>query len=291
MKEHGKDVHSELEPKELGSNLRKQFDRWGIENFVLDFDGTLVNTGLVFYQAMVDACGLLLYGQDWHQARLISTSPKIKKALALKEKMDEIIWQLRPEYGVNPQIMTTAVLLTANLMEKVAGQKLALDRTELAQERIERIYDRDIPPLFPGALETIDLINASGKKTILATHAAEEWTWLKRCRTGLTGRFAQVIHFSTKELKSSQWQGQLSRFGLDPRATLFIGNDQKADILVPVKLGGRAVWITNNQTKSYSIEPEPAFLVDETLFQEKVMVLAQIGDLVPALLAKKNWSV
>lgn len=217
-------------------------DQWGIETVCWDFDGTLVDTKSVFNEAMVNASGFLLFGEAWGSQE--EENGRLKQAQEFKKLvMDEIVWSLRPEFGVNPTIMEATV--------KLAAQVLTLDlnseQVDWAVERVRFIYSKDVPVVFEGAMEVVGLINKTGTTSVLTTHAEADWTWNKQIGTGFVGKFEQVVHFSIDEPKSVQWVRELVRLGVDPRALLVVGDNLEADIQPPVELGARGVWVLNGQ--------------------------------------------
>lgn len=256
--------------------LRERLDQWGIEAVASDLDDTLIDTRRVFSQAMFEAARILLSGK---------IAPEVKEELRqprnLKELfMDEVVDGLQPELGVLPAIMELTVLITA----KRLGLNLNSPAVKQAVARIQQIYGEDIPVLFQGAIEVIDLINATGVRSILMTHASEEWTWAKRTQAGLMGKFGQVVCFSTLQPKSWQWEDKLGELGVDPSKLLVIGNSLAADIIPPVGLGARAIWVTR-RSGAFTGEPSQSGTLDEETFQKQVLKVDRIEEVIGAILA------
>jgi len=260
--------------------LRERLDGWGIGTVCWDFDGTLVDTRAVFNRAMIDVAGLLLFGREWISEQVERNGEKLRQAEEYKESvMDELVWGLRSELGVRPQIMEVVVKLAA----RVRNLDLGGEEVERAVERVQRIYQGDIPDVFEGAREAVELVNKAGRRSILMTHAEGNWTWLKRLGTGFIGMFEEVVHFSVDAPKSVQWEEQIKRLGTDPKAILVVGDNFGADILVPVLLGARGILITRGGSKVF--DAEEAYKVnDEVVLKERVIKVKQTKDIIGAII-------
>lgn len=267
------------EQEVLLSLLRERLDGWGIETACWDFDGTLVNTRVVFNQAMIDAVGLLLFGKEWISEQAERDKEKLRQVEELKESvLDKLVWGLRPELGVNPVILEVAAKLTAQIL----GRDLEGDQVERALDRIRDIYLRDVPPVFEGAREAVEIINKAGRRSVLMTHAEPEWTWIKRIGTGFVGMFEQVVHFSIDQPKSVQWAEQIRLLGVEPEALLIVGDNFEADIRPPVEMGARGIWVTNRRTRVFDGELDREQVLDE--LKERVINVEQTGDIIGAII-------
>ncbi len=207
--------------------LREKLDGWGVNAVGVDFDGTLIDTPELFKQAMEEASNIL------------SSSSQELGPDEIMSLMGQVMDELRPEFGVWPSVMDAAVLTVA--------QVLLLDRddslVERSLERVHKIYTDDTPLLFAGARELIDRLNETGRPVHLMTHADPIWTRRKLTATGLLGKFASVVCFSIDHPKAPQWSTILDKLNIDPEKLLVVGDNIEADILPPVGLGARAVYV------------------------------------------------
>lgn len=252
--------------------LREKLTSWGISAVAFDFDGTLINTKDVFNQAILGA--LTAMGKADEEAR------------QLKEMyFDKIIWALRPELGVNPAIMELSTII----MAKILGLEKSDEQTQKAIHRVREIYTHDVPELIPGAKETVLAINTTGARTILVTHAQEEWTWNKLTGTKMTGMFAHIACMSILRSKSAQWEVLLNKLGIDPSTLLVIGDNFDADIAKPVEFGARAFYIDTGRFGAFGSDKEinPA----ESIATGRVVAVSDIAQVIPRLLSldKDDW--
>jgi FMN phosphatase YigB (HAD superfamily) len=217
--------------------LKSKFDSWGVEIIGVDFDGTLIDTPALFREAMFDASAIL-------SAPLDERGPDEVMAL-----MTDIMNRLRPEFGVWPSVMDASVLAVAKVLQLDREDELV----RIALERVHQIYTRDVPLLFDGASELVDCLNATGRNVYLMTHADPDWTRHKLNATGIAGKFAEVVCFSIDFPKAPQWQQVLERRNISPSTFLVVGDNREADILPPVSLGARGVYV-NLAKKYYGVD-------------------------------------
>lgn len=268
--------------------IQERLGQWGVEVVVWDFDSTLIDTTSLFKQAIADASGLLLFGEDWCNIQAQGESEKLEQARGLVEFMNEAIWGLRPEFGVNPAIMRVAVHITA----KREGLNLRDQRINLAMERIDNLYGRDVPVVFEGAKEAVALINATGRKSILMTHAEENWTRVKLAGAGFVGAFEQVVCFSVDQPKSGQWGEQFEKLSIKPEELLVIGDNLAADIEPVVVLGARAIWVTNEKLKVFGAEVTKEDVMEKRGLKERIIEVSRVGEVIAAICTKAicSWS-
>ena len=216
--------------------LRSRLDGLKVETVGIDFDGTLIDTPALFKEAMRDASDTLsicLRGN--------STS--------IMELMDKIMEGLRTEFGVWPSVMDAAVLIVAKTLQLSRDDYLV----ETALERVRDIYRKDVPLLHKGARDLVDSFSATGRDVYLMTHADPQWTRHKLDVIGLSSSFAGVVCFSIDQPKASQWEGVLSRLGINPATLLVVGDNRAADVIPPVELGATGVYVDWGK-KYYSME-------------------------------------
>jgi len=258
--------------REAVEKLSKQFNQWGIESVLFDLDDTLVETTSVFRVAMLSACRILLSGE------VVDYVPdELRQPNGLNRSvMNVVVQKLRPEFEVNPAIMVVTVRLTA--------QRLGLgwddECVDSAIERIRRIH-MEVPPFFPGAVETVNMINATGVGSVLATHSEKPRVRRILDKTGLAGRFGEIICFDVNQPKFEQWEAELGRRGIDPRLSLVIGDSFEADIKPMVLLGAKAVFVGGSGRGDNG---EAIKDLDEKQ-KGQVLRVSEIGQVVEALLS------
>ena len=231
----------------------------GIESVVFDLDDTLISTRKVFREAITESSKFLLKSPMCSKGK--------RKVDEVAEMMLEIIKAIREEFFVRPAIMEMATLLTAQLLGLDKKDKCV----EKGLERIRRIYNRDVPEIFEGAGETVDVFNGIGIRTFLMTHGQEDYTWRKIIGAGLIGKFEKIVCFSVDRKKEDQWENEFDKLGLKTENILVIGDNPKADIEATIRLGARAVWVSSGLERERSKVEE--------LWKKRVIEIEKIGDL------------
>jgi len=256
--------------------LREQFTRWGIRYAAWDVDGTLIDTAPSFIKTIADVADFLVYGK----IQTFSESEPGSSAMIFNF-IDEAIDGLRGQFRVNPMIMKVAVHLAALHL----GLDPGAPRVDLAMARINRLYNQDLPPVFAGVEEAVVLIDGAVEESVLMTHAGRAWTDFKLRNVGLRHFFSRIACFSVDEIKSVQWQTQFDLLGIDPRECLVIGNNFRADILVPVgQLGACGVFIYRRGERRYDPESEELLGIDWEDLVTKTLVVGNIRQVIPAIL-------
>jgi len=221
----------------------------GIKFVAFDLDNTLVDIYPIFDTAFTDSCGLLLFGSNWD-----NDNPNMQEsARKLKGYADSYYCELkntrgvyaalRNEFQVNPVISPYSVQI-------VGTQFLRLDpnhpHLELAIARINQIYTHDVPKVFPGAIDAVEIFNRAGAETAVATHREKDWMLHTRNNSPLVGKFKSWNNFDVDIPKSVQWAGFFENKGIDPKNALIIGDNFYEDIVSPWRLGAYVVYIGNN---------------------------------------------
>src|SRR3989344_8933752 len=166
-----------VEFSEKVSALTRKFDAWGIDTVAVDGDDTIWQTLAHFSQTFADIAGIL------------NTS---------KDNIDAAIWGTLKEFGINPHGKYISVLMAC----RWAGFSDDSHETLTALARMDKFYTSEAPDLYEGTIELLDALNATGRGTILATHADPDWTLVKRVYSGLLGKFSDVIAFDIDIPKS-----------------------------------------------------------------------------------------
>lgn len=247
--------------------LKARFLILGIENVLWDFDDTLGKTKELYQQKTAEACGILLYGANWPGMTLASEEERAA-AIKLREKVAfPVVRGMRQEMFVSPVINQYSLWLTA----KTVGVKETDPRFQKAMEQIYQIHESPVE-IYPGAKETIDLVNKTGVDSFLMTHASREWTQIKLVGAGLSGRFKSVGCFSIDRGKEEQWEKKLKEMKVDPKVSLIIGDNFQADIKPLLALGSWAVWVTKDELNNFP----------------RVLKIPEIGEMVNGIL---TWEI
>lgn len=251
----------------LRKQLKDKFSLLGIKNALWDFDGTLIDTRRLFDHAIEDACGMLVFGQDW-PGRDFASGRRLDQVVEMRKKMVQpAIFGLRKEMFVNPVITQYGIYLMA--------KRLGIDENDLRFSRaIDRVRQITQSPaaVFPQAREMVDLVNQTGVDSYLMTHADMEWTQTKLSGAGLVGRFKSVYCFAVDESKEDQWSESFQNLGIKPEESLAIGDNYQADIEPLVDKIALAVWITaeKNQDKEKIIKIEEVGQVAKAIIDFRV---------------------
>lgn len=265
--------------EEIAQNIKSKFRELGVTTVAWDFDGTIIDTRKVFETAEAEATSILLFGKDFS---LASEEERGKIEEARTGLFEKIMWDLRPEMGINPVIMEVSVRIMAKILSSNKTGQLSDDLVEAAVKRIQRIYESDCPDLFPGSVEAVSALDQGVNQSILVTHASQEWTWIKLRATGLLGKFKRIICLNINSPKSEQWETMLKREGIDPKSLLVIGDNREADIEKPVELGARGIWIDRNtRFSSYGVDTMNS---QGQSIGERVIVVREIEEIVPRIL-------
>lgn len=264
---------------EVVSLLREKLQELGVTHTAWDFDGTLIDSSANFHQAILDASGILLFGQEWIGQSANGFNPLLDKAQEFSQTtLREIGDRLKLDLGISPIVWELSTIAAA----RVAGIDIADPRVEQAAGRIRAVYKKDIPPVFEGAIETVDIFNATGLPSFLMTHAEEEWTRRKRDSTGFTGRFASVVCFSIHRPKSEQWAPNFKALNLNPEQALVLGDSFEADIVPTALLGAHTIWVKNTDGPGYHLEAPRVF--DPKSFKRQVITAGPVGNIIRTLL-------
>jgi FMN phosphatase YigB (HAD superfamily) len=217
--------------------LKEALSRGGIRVVIWDFDGTLIKTTKLFSFTMIETSGILIYGTNWRHYYW-------EEAKRFKEEyMMKVVWALRKEMGVNPEIMKLTTYICATQVLHLSKED---PKIEMALDRMSRLYTTDVPEVYRGAHWAVDTFNKAGVPTILATHALPDWTNHKKAVTRFSGKFVRTHNFSIDCPKSEQWQEFFLEKGISPKETISIGDNPWADCLPVIDLGGHAICVNVN---------------------------------------------
>jgi FMN phosphatase YigB (HAD superfamily) len=262
---------SQIESGDQISKLRERLHQWNVTDVAFDFDGTLIDTNMVFRTAFQESAALLTTGS-------IDNAYPVNVA-RVYEQLVEIMQALRPIHGINPAVTELSVHIAA----KLQGLPSTHDFAELATERMRNIYRKDIPAVFSEAKETVRAFRAAGARPLLMTHAEASWTEHKISMARFHGHFEKVIPMSIDYPKSKLWKQHFQAQNIDPSRTLVIGDNFDADIAPTVSLGARGIWVNKDKRDVYSGEKEKSELSEEA--SSRVMHVEHIIVVIPQILS------
>lgn len=99
---------------------------------------------------------------------------------------------------------------------------------------------------FPNTLETLDALHAAGKRVYLLSNAQSCFTVDELRKLDLSDRFDGVLLSSDAGMKKPYrglFELLLSRYGIDRREAVMVGNDKDADMRGAFKAGLRGAYI------------------------------------------------
>ncbi len=155
-----------------------------------------------------------------------------------KEKVREN----RPKYFVQPAALIESLKESCGLSE---GEQI--DR---ATRHIMKIYEEDIPEMFPGADTTLDMLRKSGIQDYIVTHSEADRTGRNMEAHGLDKLVDGVFNIPTNGPKGrEQWRGVMEQLGVKPREVLVICDSIHSDVLPNLELGVPAGQIVRINSK------------------------------------------
>ena len=140
-----------------------------------------------------------------------------------------------------------------------------------ALPRIEAIVGampRGAVTLLPGVAETLDALGR--RHTLgLVTRGDPAEQWAKIDASGLRHRFAHVAVVEHKVPET--YRGLAERWGLDPAATVMIGNSPRSDIVPARAAGFRAVLVSHAATwrlELAEVDPDDPGVIQADRFED-----------------------
>lgn len=234
----------------------------GIGVVLFDLDDTLLETHSIFDRQI-----------DAFIALAVSRLPEYQFG-SLLEMLREINNRAFRIYGVNPNRWETVVVQMGERCGERAKEVFNDGLTTLME-----IY-QIVPPVFPGALEILNLFNQTGVNMGLVTHANQKWTDFKLDNTGLRPFFQHILVVDENRHKgSNDWVSAVSLFGKEPRQGMVLGDNLRGDVIAAVEAGFRkVVWIDEKDNWS---------MYRQGNVPEGVIVVPEIAMLTQALLGVK----
>ena len=160
-------------------------------------------------------------------------------------------------------------MICANKGKKI-GRVLA---THLAQEF--RAFSTQYVKVYDGVTETLTKLKKAGKKLYILDNAQPCYTRTELVRLGLKKYFTGIAYsaeYGCAKPDPKLFEAFLTKYGLDRKETVYIGNDAKKDVD-----GARAakldcLWIKTNLTTEETPKYSPKYTVEGD-FREIVKLL------------------
>ena len=169
-----------------------------------------------------------------------------------------VINRLHPEYKyIDIKIEKVFKRLYSDKGVEVSDEEVL--ETALFFRDLSREYIR----LYDGIKELLDDLKKSGANVFLLTNAQRSFTWDELRILGIRDKFDGIVISSDEECSKPDphfYNALLSRYKLDPKETIMVGNDPTADIKGGKGVGLDTLYIHTN------ISPEIDENADATYF-------------------------
>lgn len=249
--------------------LKEKLQVWGKNTAIFDLDDTLIATNSIFKTAIQDVC-LLLSDQTGLEANKIAAM------------FPDTIAGLRNEFQVSEHIVDIALILVA----KQIGVSIDSETMQHGFSRIRQIYTVDIPPVIPGASDTVRAFNQAIDRTVLITHGEEPNSKRKLWGSGFVGTFQDRICMNVRIPKADQWEEKFAALNIDPNKAIVIGDNFKADIVRPTELGAHGFWLAGQGRLSDVAVSEALLRTLPQTHQDRISKVSTIDTVIPKILAR-----
>jgi FMN phosphatase YigB (HAD superfamily) len=191
--------------------------------------------------------------------------------------------------------MEVAIQITV-LALRTDGREIDEEQVAAAVEEVRMIYDTDVPEVFEGAREILEMALESEANVLIMTHGGLEWSERKIMpRFGDIDGFnnLNIWCFNVKETKSSQWREILQEAGIEPGGFLMVGDNFEEDILPIIEMGGRGILVSK-KGHIYDIiarlesrgEKEKVSMINEALREGRLAIAEEIKEVMEAVVTR-----
>ncbi len=215
---------SEREP--LVGLIERKFDSLGIDGLLFDLDDTLLETAGYITRFKADF-------SLWAANKLRMPADEVM-AIFSQASMDAF-----EKLMVKPERWDLAVQMTA---ERITGEAHYLDE---GIGMLKLIFTGS-PELIAGARPVLELLQKTGRKMAIVTHAPKNgWTETKLRQTGIEQYFEGVWIAGDSRLKGRvDWEAGAAMIGVPHTRILGFGDSVKADIWPMAELSMRVMALT-----------------------------------------------
>lgn len=180
---------------------------------------------------------------------LVSTSPVIRE---LEERYVKYVASQQPELSPQHVLETLrqadASVFASHSVSKARWSALAHKLVDTYGAQTEETFHQGlaifmslystIPPLLPGAIDTVSALRCAVGKMGVVTHADEYWTQMKLHKTGLSTFFDHVHIVPDDDHKNVEhWRQAIEALGVKPNEVLVIGDSIRGDIQAASEAG------------------------------------------------------
>lgn len=127
-----------------------------------------------------------------------------------------------------------------------------------------RTESREYIKLYNGIKELLQDLKKAGKNIYLLTNAQRAFTWDELEIIGIRDKFDGIVISSDEECckpDSKFFNIMLTRYNLDPKETIMIGNDPNADISGAVSVGLDSLYIHTNISPELKEKPQSTYII------------------------------
>ncbi len=242
-----------LEHDPILGNVKERLNQLGIEGVLFDLDDTLIYTSEIFIQCMQE------YSVFVSELIGVETNEVLE---ALRLINDEEYRKM----GVNPKRWAVVVEKLAEVF--VGREKEIVENLDM----LIRIYSIE-PRIREGARGILEMLNKTGVRMGLVTHANVEWTHFKLDRLGLWEYFETVVIVDENgHKKSDDWKRGMDAIGTEPEKCLVVGDSLGGDIKPGDELGARTIYL-----------PSPWSVYREGQVPARTIIIDEIADTLAAL--------
>ncbi|MBI5019621.1 HAD family hydrolase [Candidatus Gottesmanbacteria bacterium] len=200
---------------------------------------------------------------------LVSTSPVIRD---LEERYVKYVASQQPSLSPQQVLETLrnedASVFASHSVSKARWSALAHKLVDVYGSETEETFHQGlaifmslystIPPLLPGAVDTVSALKCAVGKMGVVTHADEYWTTMKLHKTGLSTYFDHVHIVPDDGHKSSEhWKKAIDALGVEPHEVLVIGDSIRGDIQAAAGVGVKNLVLVPSQWAPYGIGELP----------------------------------
>lgn len=217
---------------------------------------------------------------------LVGTSPVIRE---LEERYVQYVASQQPELSPKDVLTTLrkedASVFASHSVSKARWSALAHRLVDTYGKNTEETFHQGlaifmslysiVPPLLPGATDTVSELRCIAEKMGVVTHADEYWTAMKLHRTGLSTFFDHVhIVPDDGHKDSNHWKQAIEALGVKPEEVLVIGDSIRGDIQAAHEAGVKHLVLVPSQWAPYGSGTLP----------DGVLAVSGIGKTVDALI-------
>lgn len=221
---------------------------------------------------------------------LVSTSPVIRD---LEERYVKYVASQQPALSPQDVLATLrnadASVFASHSVSKARWSALAHKLVDVYGVQTEETFHQGlaifmslystVPPLLPGAVDTVSALRCAVGKMGVVTHADEYWTAMKLHKTGLSTFFDHVHIVPDDGHKNSEhWRQAIEVLGVKPDEVLVIGDSIRGDIQAAAEAGVRHLVLVPSMWAPYGDGKLP----------DGVTVVTGIDKTVDALLASRK---